>query len=52
LDFVEFLKHKKYFEIKKDETEIKKDPVFGFVKCKYGMSPDFDEPLEECKNYM
>jgi len=52
LDFVEFLEHKKSSEIKKEQTEIKKGPVFGFAKDKYVMSHDFDEPLEEFKDYM
>ena len=30
----------------------KKTPVFGYAKGKYTMSADFDEPLEDFKDYM
>ncbi|MDZ7934444.1 MAG: DUF2281 domain-containing protein [Emticicia sp.] len=52
LDFVEFLEHKKASEIEKVQVETKKGPVFGFAKGKYIMADDFDEPLEEFKDYM
>lgn len=52
LDFVEFLEHKKAAEIEKEANNTKKGPVFGFAKGKYVMSADFDEPLEEFKDYM
>jgi Protein of unknown function (DUF2281) len=48
LDFVEFLEHKKASEI---EKPVKKR-IFGFAKGKYVMAPDFDEPLDEFKDYM
>ena len=31
---------------------IKKTPVFGCAKGHYKMSDDFDEPLEDFKDYM
>ena len=51
LDFVEFLEHKKASEIEK-QVNKRKSPIFGYAKGKYIMSPDFDEPLEEFKDYM
>ncbi|MBK6986729.1 MAG: DUF2281 domain-containing protein [Bacteroidetes bacterium] len=45
-DFVEFLK-------KKSKTKSKlKAREFGFAKGKIKLSPDFDEPLDEFKNYI
>lgn len=45
-DFVEFLK-------KKSRTKSKlKSREFGFAKGKIKISADFDEPLDEFKNYM
>ncbi len=45
-DFVEFLK-------KKSRTKSKlKSREFGFAKGKIRLSADFDEPLDEFKNYM
>jgi hypothetical protein len=46
-DFVEFLKLKKSTEPKK-----KNRPVFGSAKGFFILSPDFDEPLEDFKEYM
>ena len=48
LDFVEFLEYKKASKI---EKPVKKR-IFGFAKGKYVMAPDFDEPLDEFKDYM
>lgn len=48
LDFVEFLEHKKASEKKNPP----KQRVFGSAKGKYVMSADFDEPLDEFKDYM
>lgn len=48
LDFVEFLEHKKATQFEKSS----KKRVFGSAKGKYIMSADFDEPLEELKDYM
>lgn len=45
-DFVDFLREKKVGLL------VEKRPVFGSAKGKYVLSPDFDEPLEEFKEYM
>ena len=45
-DFVDFLLRKRKKEIKK------KKPKFGCAKGQIYMSPDFDEPLEDFKDYM
>jgi hypothetical protein len=45
-DFVEFLKHKS-----KAKKNIKERQV-GCAKGFFKMSPDFDEPLEDFKEYM
>lgn len=45
-DFVEFLKTKT-----KTKTKLKARE-FGFAKGKIELSSDFDEPLEEFKNYI
>jgi hypothetical protein len=45
-DFVEFLKTKS-----KSKTKLKVRE-FGFAKGKIKLSPDFDEPLEDFKEYM
>lgn len=47
LDFIEFLLQK--YE-KKEEAETPR-PVFGSAKGKYILSDDFDEPLEDFKDY-
>ncbi len=54
LDFILFLKNSK---IKEDahrpmEPVKRKTPKAGFGKHKVVMAPDFDEPLEEFKEYM
>jgi hypothetical protein len=46
-DFVDFLMTKNKIKI-----EEKKQPKFGSAKGKIYMSPDFDEPLEDFKDYM
>jgi hypothetical protein len=46
-DFVAFLKSR----IKKKEPKLKQRE-FGFLKGKIWMSKDFDEPLEDFKDYM
>jgi Protein of unknown function (DUF2281) len=43
-DFVEFLKQKS-----KGEPKERK---FGYAKNLFKMAPDFDEPLEDFKNWM
>jgi Protein of unknown function (DUF2281) len=45
-DFVEFLKQKT-----KDKTKLKERQL-GAAKGLIKMSPDFDEPLEDFKDYM
>jgi hypothetical protein len=45
-DFVDFLLSKR----KKEEK--KKQPKYGCAKGQIYMSPDFDEPLEDFKEYM
>lgn len=45
-DFVEFLKTKSKTKSKLKTRE------FGFAKGKIKLSSDFDEPLDEFKNYM
>lgn len=45
-DFIDFLLSKRKKQIKK------KQPVFGCAKGKIFISPDFDEPLDDFKDYM
>ncbi len=45
-DFVDFLLNKRRKETKK------KKPKFGCAQGKIYMSPDFDEPLDDFKDYM
>lgn len=44
IDFIEFLKLKKKTKIKKRK--------FGCAKGMFTMHPDFDEPLDDFKEYM
>ena len=44
-DFVEFL-------FKKSSRNKNKKPVFGSAKGKIKLSKDFDEPLDDFKEYM
>ena len=46
-DFIEFLLTKQ----EKDTKKIKK-PHFGCAKGRFIMTPDFDAPLEDFKDYM
>jgi hypothetical protein len=48
LDYVEFLFNK--YNLKQEQKKI--IPKFGSAKGKYIMSDDFDEPLEDFKEYM
>jgi len=48
IDYVDFLLTKK---VKKNK-KVKKGMVYGWAKDSITMSPDFDEPLEEFKEYM
>jgi hypothetical protein len=45
-DFVEFLKQKAKSKTKPKERK------FGYAKDFFKMAPDFDEPLEDFKDYM
>lgn len=45
-DFVSFLQQKVKFEKKKSERKL------GGLKGTFILSPDFDEPLDEFKDYM
>ena len=45
-DFVKFLKNKSKTKSKLKTRE------FGFAKGKIKLSPDFDDPLDEFKNYI
>ena len=45
-DFIDFLLSKRKREIKK------KTPKFGCAKGQIYLSPDFDEPLDDFKDYM
>ena len=50
LHFISFLK-KEY--VKNNQENIDPSPrIFGRAKGKYKMSPDFDEPLDDFKDYM
>ena len=45
-DFVDFLKEKKA------KSLPEKHPVFGSAKGMFVLAPDFDEPLDDFKEYM
>jgi len=45
-DFIDFL-----FTKQEKETK-KKKPVFGCAKGRFKMAADFDEPLDDLKEYM
>ena len=46
-DFIDFLLSKS-----SNHNDVKKKPVFGSEKGMFVMKPDFDEPLEDFKDYM
>jgi Protein of unknown function (DUF2281) len=48
VDFIDFLKSKKYQSMQKEKKKI----VFGYAKGSVILKPNFDEPLEEFKEYM
>lgn len=50
-DFVEFLLEKENRR-KKEESSKKKERTPGLAKGLIEMKPDFDEPLEDFKEYM
>lgn len=45
-DFIEFLKSKQH------KKKQRKSREFGCAKGYFKMSPDFDQPLEDFKDYM
>lgn len=45
-DFIDFLLSKKH------KKEKKKTPKYGCAKGQIYLSPDFDEPLDDFKEYM
>jgi len=45
-DFIAFLSSRK------SKNETKKERKFGAAKGMFVISPDFDEPLEDFKDYM
>jgi len=45
-DFVDFLL------TKQNKTEKVRKPQFGMAKGRFKISPDFDAPLEDLKDYM
>ena len=49
MDFISFLKEKNR---KSPEKEKPKKRQFGALKGKIKLAPDFDEPLEDFKDYM
>jgi hypothetical protein len=49
LNFILFLTEKLKYE---EDKPVMKIPQFGAGKVKITMSPDFDEPLEDFKDYM
>ena len=48
IDFVDFLKSKKIHSGKKEKNKI----IFGYAKDSVTIKPNFDEPLDEFKEYM
>lgn len=49
MTFIDFLLERKS---KRKKANKKKTPKFGSCKGMFEMSPDFDEPLEDFKEYM
>ena len=49
LNFIEFLLEKNH---KNKKNKKVKTPKFGSCKGMFEMAPDFDEPLEDFKEYM
>ena len=52
LDFIGYLVFKEKTVEKPVVKAVEKRPVFGSAKGTFVMSPDFDEPLEDFKEYM
>lgn len=51
-DFVEFLLQRKDLSKKGGNDPDKKKPVAGLLKGKIWIADDFDEPLDDLKEYM
>jgi hypothetical protein len=49
IDFIEFLMQKYR---SKSKTQEKKIPEYGSLKGTFKMADDFDDPLEDFKDYM
>ncbi len=49
LNYIFYLKKEYLLPIKPKKNEKR---IFGRVKGKYKLAPDFDEPLEDFKEYM
>lgn len=51
-DFVEYLLEKTKKKKKESESNKKSEKTFGSLKGKISLSEDFDEPLDDFKDYM
>lgn len=51
-DFVEYLLEKTKKKKKESEPDKKSEKTFGSLKGKISLSEDFDEPLDDFKDYM
>jgi len=48
VDFIDFLRTKK----KKVKSNPKKGRIYGYAKDTITLKPDFDDPIEDFKDYM
>lgn len=51
-DFIEYLLEKTKKKKKESEPNKKPEKLFGSLKGKISLSKDFDEPLDDFKDYM
>ena len=51
-DFIEYLLEKTKKKKKETESKKKSEKTFGSLKGKISLSEDFDEPLDDFKDYM
>jgi hypothetical protein len=51
-DFIEYLLEKTKKKKKESEPNKKSEKIFGSLKGKISLSEDFDEPLDDFKDYM
>jgi hypothetical protein len=51
LDFVQFLKSRQVGKQADKADEAPKKRIFGLAKGKIHLAPDFDEPLEDFREY-